>query len=712
MKSIYNRQWRSLAGPSLGLLGLVLVFAGLAVFSRAAQVSNGDNIAPLTPYELSPAPNYALATGLPDKVLTDGRRAGGSFWVGPDSVGWSWKSPIIYRQMFKAKQAIRRIEIGSGQALPSEISLPANAFVYVNGEDDRWAYIGDAAQSVSRVADGPHTLSLDFEPVEARAVAIVIYRAAPYIFLDEVRILAAATGSKIAAAIETGNVISDAKLKRQTYAELRAGIGPIGANPAARTAWPLDSSVSYERDCRVSRIAPWTEGDPVAISRAELFDGVAMHAVAGWLVGLVRIENSSHEPIKVELTRTRISGVETPEIFIAQYVLALDYRWRADVLAPTQGLVVPPRSMSLLFVRARITTPGEVNAEVEVACADERKEIAIAGRAVGIENVDRPYGNTWSYLRGPLRHLSQCRSKIQDDAWIDTAVVESSALTPRRGAGIDKKLRSYLRSFATSRRLLLFMDLTDAAWTPENGSRLEDQLGDWWAWVSHAISDEGYRGEVLFYPFDEITNGQFARMDAAVQALRRIAPSVPIYATIDNMTAAQSVSVDVRQFHDRILTQLLPTAPLGRSPQIYATAYYSKALGLSTYYRRLGWLAFGAEWEGAGVWSMWDANGADQPQSGWSDFGGIERDFNLVYADTSGCPLPSRRLMAFQRGLEDFALMRACKRRSGLSQIGMMARATAQSDQWATIRHSANQSAPAFDAALAQIFTHCDVGSD
>src|SRR5262249_3347566 len=139
--------------------------------AAGALATDGNNIAPLTPYVLTPPPNYELATGEPNKVMTDERR--GRSWVGPEGVGWYWKSPVIYRQAFQTTQPIRRIELGTFQGLSSEVGSPANAFIYVNVPDGRWFYIGDAAVTAS-TADGSQTLGFDFTPVAATSVLIVI----------------------------------------------------------------------------------------------------------------------------------------------------------------------------------------------------------------------------------------------------------------------------------------------------------------------------------------------------------------------------------------------------------------------------------------------------------------------------------------------------------------------------------------------------------
>ena len=674
--------------------------------SVCARASERDNIAPRTPYVLSPAPNYSLATGVPGQVLTDGRRAGSRFWVGPDSVGWYYKSPVIYRQTFRATRSVERVEIATGQALRSEVSLPANAFVYLESPAGGWTFAGDAAALAATPADGPRMLALDLDPVEAKAITIVVYRNSPYLSLDEVRILVAPAG-RTGRGAAVDDILSDAKVRRIEFAEQRAGTRPIGLGAGQLTAWPLSPSAPEVLGCRAIRIAPWTESDPATLARAPAFDGASANAVGGWLVGLVRIENASREPAKATLTPSRSRGVEPPQISLGHYVLALDYRWRADVLLPAQEIMLPPRSFTVAVVRSRVTAPGDIQAAVEIACNGTRQSVAIAASALQIEPEDRPFGTTWSYLLGPSRNLLRCGTQLEEEAWIDTAVVNASALAPDRRPPGDAELRRYLRAFAGSRRLLLFMDLATSGWARENDLALEQQLENWWQWVSRTIREEGYRGQVLFYPLDESREEQLPRLQAAIRSLRKIAPGVPIYATIGNAAAMQVPDIDVRQFHDSVVSQVTSSTPKGSSPEIYATANYAKTLGLSYYFRRLGWLAFAADFKGAGVWSMWDANGADQPRAGWTDFGGIERDFNLVYADSMGCPMPSRRLLAFQRGLEDFALMNACMRRGSGVRAREVARTASQFDRWVSLRQRSEESAPEFDTALTQAIAAC-----
>lgn len=694
------------------LLRCGVLFALIAVITCGYAVSQrtqaGENIARTAPYSLTPLPNYDLATGVWNTALTDSRR--GTSWVGSDVIGWYWRSPIIYRQEFATNKSIDSVSIGTFTGSRSEVGPPANAFLYVKVPDGRWHYVGDVAAR-ENAAEGANTLTLSFAPIQTNSVLIVIFRSTPYLMVDEVEVMASDTRGKVPSTDIVSDGIDDAVVKRRQFAIARAGVGPLGDDPANRFAWPLDKGQSNASDCNVAKISAWTESEPLKILAAKAVDEPTHHAVGGWLVGLLRIENNTDQTVEIKLEPSIGVGVGAPEVHIANYVLALDYRWRADVLKPKTFFSLPPHSMGLVDVRARVANPGPIQAAVNVTCHGVQQAVKFDGNAYAITPEDRPYGTTWSYLIGPARQLFRCGARINDDAWIDTAVVNSDALLPVSGRK-PALFRTYLRVFKSSRRLLLFLNVTDPSWAQEKGQALDDQLKAWWTWVSKTIQEEGYSGQVMFYPADEVRGKDVDRLNDAAEALRRIAPSVPIYATIDVEATAHEAKVDVPQYLDILLKRRLPKPSDTFSPQIYATENYTKTRGLSDYYRRLSWLAFGEGWDGTGVWSMWDANGANKPHYGWLDFGGAERDFALIYSDDDGCPLPSRRLMAFQRGLEDFSLMRMCARRGAAIETRKQAQSTAQSDQWEDIRQSKVRSSPDFDKGLARLLETCGMGSE
>lgn len=222
--------------------------------------------------------------------------------------------------------------------------------------------------------------------------------------------------------------------------------------------------------------------------------------------------------------------------------------------------------------------------------------------------------------------------------------------------------RRYLRTFASARRILLYLEMTDPVWPADpKSAEMETALRSWWRWISTIIQDEGFKGEVAIYPIDEATSDQVVRLNGIITLLHKVAPGVPIYGTVGEPPVANALALDIEQVHERALASLASSGGRARERQLYATRYNAKTQSLSGYYRGLSWTAFSAELKGVGVWSMWDSSGANAPERSWSDFGGGERDFGLLYGDADGCVHASRRLLAFRRGIDDFTLFSACQ---------------------------------------------------
>jgi hypothetical protein len=98
-----------------------------------------------------------------------------------------------------------------------------------------------------------------------------------------------------------------------------------------------------------------------------------------------------------------------------------------------------------------------------------------------------------------------------------------------------------------------------------------------------------------------------------------------------------------------------------------------------------------------GFWSLWESSGAADPQHDWSDFGGEEKDFGVLYAAPERCAWPSRRLLAWRRGLEDAKILATCQSRFEATKMRRLAASVVAG------RDDAN----AADAALAEVSLRC-----
>lgn len=658
---------------AIAVLCVVGWLAGIApATSNALSSLAGTNVAPSASYTLAPKPNADYAPEKTGRELTDGIRSFGRFWSNGQSVGWEKRSPVVYRQTYQAEIAVKSVEIGTGKNARSMIALPSHAFVYVAGNDGRFALVGDVRQTWqpdASVADGTLTLAINFEPVIARHIEIIFFRDSPFLFLDEVRILSAASGRYVDGSLTRDQVTEDAVSRRRSEAEKRAGQGPIGPSQAGRFAWtiPHSSPPSATQECLAVRISPWTEGTAQEIfSAPSLMEAPSLHSKEGWLIAAFRVENRKGVEQSVRLDFDAGSGTGTPHSSAVSFVLGLDYKWRADVVQRTDSIMVPPNSFAFLLVEAPISGIGDIHLGTTVVCGSTKINFEITGRSIPVEEQDRPHGNLWSYLTGPVARTASCWPDFHSEVGVDTAVVNETALNRRINKNAETLLRTYIRTFSKTRRLLLYMEMTDPSWPQGEDERtLEAELTEWWNWASGILQQESYKGEVALYPIDEVKPGQVRRLNVIANIFRRVAPGVPLYGTIDNTSALASADVDIVQVLDRILPSLSPQFVRQREVQVYSTKPLGKTLSLSSHYRRLSWLAFSVSLRGSGFWSMWDASGTSSPQLGWSDFGGAERDYAAVYGSPTGCIYPSRRLLAWRRGLEDLAVMNACSRRSG-----------------------------------------------
>ncbi|MEE1658406.1 hypothetical protein VB618_19580 [Microvirga sp. CF3062] len=636
----------------------------------------GTNVAPLVPYTLSPRPNAEYALEKTGRELTDGVVGFGRFWSNGTSIGWERRSPVQYQQRFTQAVPIDKIEIGTGASTRSAVALPSHAMVYVANDDGRFRYVGDAREPWQRdelSKNGMKSMKISFSPLIVREVIIVLFRDSSFLFLDEVQITAAKEGSNVEGDLTSEQITPDAINRRRSESERRAGQGPLGNLPNQRYAWPLAQTdiKSTEQKCTSTRVSPWIEGAAQELLVAQSVPNEpSFHVKGGWLVAAFRLENHSDSERVATIKFGATEGVEPAWTSIVAYALGLDYKWRTDVVIRINSVSLPPRSYMLLLTEAPIQSAGNLKLEASVRCGEDQERYEITGRAVPIEDQSRPYGNLWSYLNGPIARTQTCWPSFHQDMGVDTAVVNETALNKDINKEAEALLRTYLRTFSKARRMLLYMEMTDPSWTQSLDDKiLEGELRSWWAWVSNVIKEEKFGGEVVLYPIDEVKPDQVERLNAISRVLRRVSPSTRIYGTIGAPEILSTVDLDILQVIESALPHLPREVAQKKEIQIYATRPGGKSLSLNNYYRKLSWLAFGASLSGSGLWSMWDSSGMSSPQSGWSDFGGSERDFGLVYGSIEGCVHPSRRLLAWRHGLEEMAVLNACNLRIPLAML-------------------------------------------
>jgi len=163
----------------------------------AAAAADGPDLALGRPYTLSPAPNYTLCTDPGDAVqLTDGKYAGpDTFWGQQAAVGWAAMNPIRVTVDLGAVRPIAGVAFSTASRVNAGVYWPS---VIVGVSDDGVTYhIAGQIPAASVEGQDPtqeyrKRLLLTNLRTRGRFVLLFVVPGGPYVFADEVEVLAGA----------------------------------------------------------------------------------------------------------------------------------------------------------------------------------------------------------------------------------------------------------------------------------------------------------------------------------------------------------------------------------------------------------------------------------------------------------------------------------------------------------------------------------------
>jgi hypothetical protein len=663
------------------LIMALLVFANSRVAFAGEPTQN--NLALSRPYRVSPAPNYATALGVRGNELTDGRLASGSYWSNGDAVGWSGRSPVHVTVDLATPSSVSHVRVHTASKVSGGSYFPSQILVFGSDAAGGFEFLGQSRlmrDHESTVAPSFLSIEVVFPARIVSEVLVVAYARGSLIYLSEVEVFGGAAGTPLSAdRLAVGDIDHAAtKHRRHAISEL-PDPKPLGPDPSRLWAMPLsasptsDNNPSIANRCSVVQIDPWTLAADTSHTATrhdspgrQLVALTGGHDYATW-----RIDNRTEHEAKIQTTHP-----DTPDVAIHFYALAfvqaLNYAWVPDVVVPISGTVVlPPQSSLILLAEFSPRTKGHHSPSITIACNAAQINPLITITALEPDpKTPALHGNLWAYIHEPLHapvaKALACNPGYLADIGVDTVVVHPDALrdTPERPTTL---LRQYLRTYRNASRVLLAMDVKTRPWPlldlpPDPAATA---LRGWWDWVESIAREEGVSGELLLYPIDEPEFEDVARLLKVQDLAKHAGIKARVYSTVEWKRAIRLGNLDVLQLHRPTPLSMLP---VGRAEiQGYDTVEDGKLLSADQYYRRQGWQAFTLGLKGIGTWSLWDSTGLDDPATGWNPFGRTERDFGLLYSSPTRCTWPSRRLLAWRRGLEENRILRQCDKRGSRS---------------------------------------------
>jgi len=698
----------SLVSTLLFSLAVMLVLGATTGTQSAAGTADGAdvrNVAGNRPYSLSAAPNYDGASADAVTLLTDGRAASGMYWRNGTALGWTSLTPVTVSISLAETTPISRVQVQAGAKTSGEVYYPSQILVFGGDGAARFAFLGATGLQQDLESPSAGTLrqfDISFPPREVQEIVVVSFARGPYLFLGEIAAYGADRGALLAADLSSLDEVRLHATERRRHA-IDALPLPKPTGPAITRRWamPLTEAAGspgemVHTDCQAARIEPWADGPGNETAVAP--DAPLLTLVGGRDYAAFRIVNRAGAPARVGA-----AGAGTEQTALRWHALAhvraFDYSWVPDVVVPFEGAVLPPRSSIIVLAEVEPRRAGEARVSIDIGCADQATYFDMPLRAI-VSDTPPLHGNLWTYLHqpqhAPVARALACEPDFLSLFQISTAVVHPSALMDDGGIRPAELLSRYFRAYRGVRRVLLFMDVKTQAWAFRKmpDSEAIQALRSWWDWVQRIAKAENFKGEIILYPIDEPQPNDVPLLLKTRDLLRQAGVKAKAYATVEQKTASALENLDILQLHRPSSTARdgIKVAEL----QGYDTRRDAKQQSVNGYYRMQGWQAFDLDLAGIGLWSAWDGSGLGDPASGWNPFVGKgERDFGMLYASPEGCGWPSRRLIAWRRGLEENRMLRSC------------AKGERTGDRTHPARALAEGSAAAARQALEQVVAEC-----
>ncbi len=708
--------WKQMLRWIAPLLLLVLVLFSAVTLSPAQGIEQSCGALVGQPYAMSVQPDYADYTAAQKRQLTDGNAASSWYLRDSTALGWKRKSPVVVTFGFEKPKSIDRLRVQAAAKARGHVHYPSQLLVY-GGRRDKLMFLG--ASQVNNGLETPQSSTLKVfdiavSPQPVERLVIVSLARGPFLFLGEVdACLASKTEEASSANSDTAqpvaggfvsDIVSDAvERRRAAIAALTSRMAPTGPASWLRWGMPLDNAgmtqrrKAANRECIIEAIEPWpdnTGADRPLGGHTELVTTSDAPAYKAF-----RITNVDRSPLKVKLSQRSANPKASPEsgsnrttittrYFALANVQAQDLSWHPDAAVPfTEGPLQPGNEM-LVLAELTASTTGHHVAQIEVACgATVSSFVQKVTTVPGQENGSRLSGNLWPYIHfkrhEPIARGLACNPNMLADWSIDTAHVHPDALFARDGIRPTELLRRYFQAFGRSKRLLLFMDLKTGRrpWKflqqPEAEALRSLQV--WWGWVAGIAREEGVTAELQLFPMDEPKQVHVATLKRAVHLMRKAKLPARIYTTLEYRYAREIAPLmDVVQLRRPTASHVTSIRAMGvQEVHGYDTRFDARTLPVETYYLLQGWRAFNEGLDGIGIWALWDTRGYEDTARGWDLFGVPQvRDFAMMYAGADGCGWPSRRLLAWARGIGENAVLRACAKSLGRKRLeGMISQA-------------------------------------
>lgn len=675
-------------------------------------------------YTLSSLPNYRYSAPSSDITsLTDGIYTSGKFWTQPTTVGWQMKGVTITIDLKKIN-SIGAVTFNTVRSQPVNISFPQNIFIFLSTDNKKFMYVGDAADVPDNLPGDTEVKKFELDHIgkSARFVKLVVVPQGNYLFCDEIEVLKSDhKASRISKAgliseKDINNLVDSLKLPNYSRRNLVRLMDKIDRNnknisPGSQiehnTHFPdLQTQISssdilgknltnikkqlglqnasllsakFQLPYVLEKYSPWDTLNEFRLPSKSTnnLDFYFTLSAGKNQYGCFVLTNCSQSSQAFSFSVSNDNLVNRLELFDVPFVPSSYYSTIPDPLLPViEPVLIDPGASEMFIFKISGITKGLSTQNIIISSSETNSRINITTRVIqemDVQNSKQLNANVWAYFTSPMvkNHAKQTAEDLRQHH-INTMVVPPTVL-PNVGSNNYTGLISYLENLKNAKNILLFMGYA-------NQSRRDGYLQgkylspgwkqkfiEWYNTVTKLIREKCSPAvQIYLYPYDEVAARNIEDFKALIQWCKNAVPGVKFFATLNTQQAVDEIlnKIDI--------AQVLPSRygikiPKTHQSEVWTYTAITPARSLSpyTFYRLMAWDAFFNDYDGIGFWNYADERNGNKLNLISETNPNLSGNYSVIYNDSLGNILSSRRWEAFSLGIEDYSILQVYSQKFG-----------------------------------------------
>ena len=687
---------------------------------------NAQNLALNKSYIFSTLPNYEYSDRSHDNTsLTDGIYTSGNFWRSSTTVGWQSQKDVTITIDLKKTEPIGIVTFNTVRDIKSNINFPQNIFVFISDDNVSFKYVGDAADTTDNLPGNNEVRKFILNNINqsARYVLLKIIPHGSYIFCDEIEVL---QGKKvnnstkdlisinslmqvtdslkvlgymhkaISKAVEKLESLQDTKSDRTAkefteYSTIlnnknlsKNELEIVKSNVAKRHANNLREK--FNSPFILEKYNPWDIPNEFLEPKenASVLNYQFLVAKDDVQYGSFMIINSDVTPQKISFKVSTNTSINNIELYKVAYIQSSNYTLIPDPLLKIDDYTTIDPGVSEMFL-FKITGNkiGSTNSAITISSNEKKATVNIGTQVLGLFTNNKIEGlnvNVWAYLTNPM--LKDHKEEVAEDLklhHVNTMVIPP-AILPNMETVDFNNFTSYLSNLKGVKNILL---MCNSIVNRRNGYKGAQFMSDewkksfiqWYGTMKKLIDENGFPdSQIYLYPYDEVQANNIGDFKNLILWAKKAIPGVKFYATLNEKVAIDSILplVDIAQIIPS-LGGMDKLPPHQCDVWVYSGYTPSRALSAYGYYRLMAWDAFVNDYKGIGFWNYADernGNALNLISGGLPNPAG---SYSVIYNDTTGNIISSRRWEAFKLGIEDYEILEVYKNKFGVQKAKELA---------------------------------------